>query len=529
MSFCMKRILFLLMLPLGVYGIDFNVSSAGVSFSEDGEVVLQSSRNGLWAIAQNWENDKPTDFVYANPSKVDVRKDCVVAEGIIKTNTGVWSLKDVYSREGNLVKCVRRYHYEGKDVSKISLQNELCVPVETDKILIPAVIYYGNPSGFKNDSSRVPTFSKKDSPDVRFEEHRISMPFVCVEFLKNGKLFSAAMHTIPSMASYANVKDQWWSLGASLLDGQTNLVSTSGAVAYNKKWGRVKSLQTNSHKYPDTYLNVKNGAVIQKIFYVSAARCSTEGSGFMQAVDASLEIFQPYSVVGMPKYEDIVKAKYKFSRTRYHSSDNYAGFFKFPNFSSLKDIVFGWCGQAALCGYAYQHLQRFGDSEEMRERVQKSLDFLSGTQFFEDGFRTAYDTKTGKWKRGEVLSQAQGLLNMLMAIKSAKSSTEKQKEKPKKTLFEVLFSDDSNENVSVQKKPKMQLDTRKWESFAKKACDFHADRVLKDSWQPLSTSEAFFGAPLALGYKLFGDEKLKKASVKEADYYAKRLINMREV
>jgi uncharacterized protein YyaL (SSP411 family) len=52
---------------------------------------------------------------------------------------------------------------------------------------------------------------------------------------------------------------------------------------------------------------------------------------------------------------------------------------------------------------------------------------------------------------------------------------------------------------------------------------------LKDDWSPKSTNEGFLGAPLALGYKLFGDEKLKKASLKVADYYAKRHIDMREV
>ena len=251
----------------------------------------------------------------------------------------------------------------------------------------------------------------------------------------------------------------------------------------------------------------------------------------MQAVDDSLDIFQPYSTIGMPQYEDIVKAKYKFSRTRYHETDEYAGFFKFPDFFALKDIVYGWCGQAALCGYAYQHLQRFGNREEMRERAQKSLDFISGAEFFENGFRTAYDTKTKKWKRGEILSQAQGLQNMLMAINSARANsvtTQQKQSKPKTNLLDVLFSIDKK-SEQANKTDKMALDSTKWEAFARKACTFHADRVLKEKWNPVSTNEGFLGAPLALGYKLFGDEKLKDAALKVADYYAKRHLDMREV
>ena len=324
----MKKCIFLLLLSaLIVSGTEFSVSTSGVKFSTDGEIVLQSSKDGLWAVAQNWIDNRPTDFVYANPSKVDVRADCTVVEGEIKTDVGLWKLKDIYSRKGNLVKCVRRYSYTGKDVSKVSLYNEFSIPAKTEKILIPSVIYYGNPSGYKNGPERVPTFSEKNSPDVLFEEHRISMPFVSAEFSKNSKLYSVALHTIPSPANYGNIKDQWWSLGASVKSNSTSFVSTSGAVTYNNQWGRIKSLQRASHKYPDTYLNVRNGAIIQKTFYISASTCSREGAGFMQAVDASLDIFQPYSAIGMPQYEDIVKAKYKFSRTRYHETDEYAGFF----------------------------------------------------------------------------------------------------------------------------------------------------------------------------------------------------------
>ncbi len=493
----------LLTLPtLSAQALELKASNDGVKFYLDGELIMESPQEGLWAIAKDWKDNRPEGFSYANPSGIDTRKDCAVLEGEIKTDGGVWTLKDVYTpKGGGLIECRRRYSYRGPDEEKITLKNGFSIPAETDKILIPSVIYYKNPSGYKHGKERVPTFSKQDSPDVLFEEHRLPMPFVSVEFERNGKLFSAALHTLPSKAAYGNIEDQWWSLGAEIGDGKTALVSTSGAVAYNGEWGRVKSLQRASHKYPDTYLNVKDGAIIEKVLYISAKKCPREGSGFMQAVDASLNIFEPYSSAGMPAYGDIVRAKYKFSKTRYHETEDYAGFFKYPEANARKHIVFGWCGQAAAMGYAYQHLQSFDDDGSMRERAQKSLDFLSGAEFYENGFRTAFDTVSKKWIRGEILSQAQGLQNMLMAIKSSK----------------------------FPQTEKMNLDPSKWEAFARRASDFHAERVLKDDWNPLSTSEAFLGAPLALGFKLFGDEKYKRASLKIADTYAKRHIDMREV
>ena len=94
----MKRIIFLLLVSaLVASGVDFKVSSKGVDFLDEGEVVLQSSEKGLWAIAQDWKNDKPCDFVYANPSKIDVRFDGTIVEGEVKTNKGKWLLKDIYN------------------------------------------------------------------------------------------------------------------------------------------------------------------------------------------------------------------------------------------------------------------------------------------------------------------------------------------------------------------------------------------------------------------------------------------------
>lgn len=493
----MKRYIAMIgMFACSGYAIDINVFENGVNFTEDGEVLLQSSANGLWSIAQDWQDNRPTDFAYGNPTKIEKRADCIIAEGKVKTRTGVWTIKDVYTRASDSIKCLRRFIYNGKDAAKVSLKNEFVIPTETEKILIPSVIYYGNPSGFKHGANRVATFSKKDSKDVLFEEHRISMPFVCAEFSKGDKLYSVALHTIPTKASFSNKNDQWWTLGASVQDGSTALISTSGAVAYNNKWGRVKSLQLQSHNYPDTYLNVRDGAIIQKTFYISAGKCDREGSGFMQAVDASLNIFQPFSTYGMPSYSEIVKSKFKFAQSRYDEGAKHSGFLMFPKDFSKKHIVFGWCGQAAAMGYAYQHLTSYGDSSEIQKRVQKSLDFLTNAEFFDGGFRTRYDIVSDKWSDGDTLSQAQGLQNFLMAISSAKKSG--------------------------------KYDTTKWEIFTKKACDFHAKRVLNPDWNPVSTNEGFLGSPLALGYKIFNDSKLKEAALKVADYYANRHLSMKE-
>ena len=73
-----------------------------------------------------------------------------------------------------------------------------------------------------------------------------------------------------------------------------------------------------------------------------------------------------------------------------------------------------------------------------------------------------------------------------------------------------------------------KLNTLKWETFLKKACDVHANRILKKEWTPISTSEAFYIAPLALASKLFKNPVYAKAALKAADYYAQRHLTMEE-
>jgi hypothetical protein len=73
-----------------------------------------------------------------------------------------------------------------------------------------------------------------------------------------------------------------------------------------------------------------------------------------------------------------------------------------------------------------------------------------------------------------------------------------------------------------------KLNTARWETFLRKAAELHANRILADSWHPLSTVEAFFIAPLVRSYELFGEEKFRRAALKAAQTYAQRHLNMRE-
>ncbi len=273
------------------------------------------------------------------------------------------------------------------------------------------------------------------------------------------------------------------------------MVLMSGPCASNGRRSVIKGTQRGFVPYDNAYINVPPGTIIEKTFYLQAYPVARRGSGFQRATRTSLEIFSPYSVDGMLTFGRIVEAKYRYAKTRWHEEGPVAGFKKYPD----RDyFVFGWCGQTAAPGYALQVLaEDLGDPGAL-EMAKKSLDFLSSAEFYDQGFYTWYDYKKKEWlqrRRPELLSQGQAMLNFANAIRVGRARG---------------------------------LDVSRWERFLRRACDFHAGKILSDDWNPLSTNQAFFIAPLCQASKLFGNKTYRRAAEKAGNVYASRHLSMDE-
>ena len=72
------------------------------------------------------------------------------------------------------------------------------------------------------------------------------------------------------------------------------------------------------------------------------------------------------------------------------------------------------------------------------------------------------------------------------------------------------------------------LNTSKWEDFLMRTSDFHSGRILAEEWNPISTNEAFFIAPLVQASSLFSKGKYLDAAIKAAGVYSGRHLSMRE-
>lgn len=460
----------------------------------DQDVVLSSPPEGLWSIACGWKDGWPADWESARATQIERVADRTILTGQLEACGGTWKLRDVYQPFGPVIKCVRRFEWTGKQVAeKCTLSVRFQTRTSRARALLPNILYYGNPSGAR--SGRVPVFRGRSGEEAIFEEHRYPMPFAFIESATDRNLTGVALHALPCPVPYGNLDDQWWSLGVAAQDTACELVLLSGPCASNGLRSVVKASQQRFLSYDNAYLDVPPGAIIEKTFFLEAFPVAAEGSGFRRPVQTSLELFGPFKCEDMPTIAGIVRDKYHFAKRRWRENAEAAGFSMFPEHTGLNYLVLGWCGQTASPGYALQVLADGLGDPEAKTMARKSLDFLSTAQFYAGGFHTYYNLDKNEWSHDEPLSQAQAMLNFANAIRVGRQRG---------------------------------AATAKWEAFLRKACDFHADRILEPDWRPVSTDQAFFIAPLCQTFKLFGNDTYRQAAVKAGNVYADRHLSMRE-
>ncbi len=456
-----------------------------------GRALLSSPPEGLWSVATGWQDDWPTGWVHGSPETVERQGPWLIASGTVRTTQGDWKVHDAYIDEGRLIRGVRRWTWTGKEpLRQASLSVRWQSPQSGASTFMPGICYYGNPSG---KHPRVPKFDGKPDQELLCEEHRFAMPFTSLEWEKEKLYYGAALHSMPSLTPFANVPDQWWSLGAIGREHTTELILLSGPCSINGQRGFVKANQTRMLKYSDMWMEVPPGAVIEKTFYLEAFPVATRGSGFRRPIRSSIELFHPFSTDGLPTFDRIIHAKYRFTKSRWHTDAESAGIRKYPH---NNEYVMGWAGQSGAPGYALLVLaDRLADPKAV-EMAQRIMDHLAKSPFNESGFMIRYDPDKNNWYAQDPVSQGQGMENFARAIMAGRKMND--------------------------------VDTSSWETFLKKACDVHAARILAAQWHPQSTNEAFLVSPLCKGYKLFGNDTYKLAATKVAKHYAGRHLDMTE-
>ena len=463
-------------------------------FSLDGDAVITAPDEGLWAIATSWQNDWMDDWHYANPTKCEQSGEWTILSGVIALEQGEMLVRDSYRKvRKDLVQCVRRYEWRGKEtLPTATLSVRLRMKGREMMPCLPGILYYGNKNGAKVNPNIIPVYNGQEGEFAIFEEHRYPMPFAMLESASDG--YAAALHTVPSPVRGAVLADQWWSLGVEAGDGYTDFVMYSGPIGYNGVHSVAKALQRKQMRYADTYLSIEPGRIIEKTFYIELYNIEAEGTGFQQPIYTSLDMNKPYDAERFASFDEIVRGKFNFAKKRWVELDDKAVGFNMYDVSLRKDLVMGWCGQADSPGYSLQVLaKRLGD-EQIPAMVQRSLDYLS--TFEVDAQKGVFPVGfNGKnFHGGDPVSCGQAMYNFAKAIETARKNR--------------------------------KYDTDKWEDFLRRAADAVSNRILSAEWNPRSTAEGFYIAPLAIASKLFKNKTYREAADKAANLFAERHLKM---
>lgn len=464
-------------------------------FSLDGKSIITTPDEGVWSVATAWEGDWMANWTSAHATKQEQSGEWTILSGVIKLEQGDMYVRDSYRpvREG-LIQCIRRYEWRGKqNLPQATLSVRLRMQGREMMPCLPGILYYGNKNGAKVNSNIIPVYEGKAGEFAVFEEHRYPMPFAMLESAADG--YAAAMHTLPSPVRGAVLADQWWSLGVEAGDGYTDFVMYTGPIGYNGTHSVAKALQRRPMHYGDTYLNIEPGRIIEKSFYVELYKIDAEGTGFQQPIYTSLDMHKPYDAERFPSFDEIVRGKFNFAKKRWIEFNDEAVGFNMYDTKSRKDLVMGWCGQADSPGYSLQVLAERLDDDQIESMVQRSLDYLS-TFKVEDTARGVFPVGfNGKnFHGGDPVSCGQAMYNFAKAIETARKNK--------------------------------KYDTSKWEAFLRQAADAASRKILSAEWNPHSTAEGFYIAPLAIASKLFKDKNYRAAAEKAANLYAERHLQM---
>ena len=393
-----------------------------------------------------------------------------------------------------LTRVVRRWTWTGKSPLEkvtLSVRFRLKGVPSALKPFMPGILLYGNPSNKGRTDGRVPVYAGGKGEFAIFEEHRLPMPFALLENAENGEY--AALHTLPSPVRGAVRSDLWWSLGVEARDDGADIVLFSGPIGYNRRRSVAKARQGAWMTYDETYLTLQPGQVVEKTFWIQSGKAAKEAFGFEQALDVSLNLFKPYYADRYEPFGDIVRSKRDYAMTRWMEGKDVAGFNMYDAESGRLDIVLGWCGCAATCGYALPVLNL---AEGDWEKAQKSLDFISDTfvgTIRPDGlFKVRFDAKKRTTSGGDPVSCGQALYSIVKAIRFAGKCGGK-------------------------------LRPAKWRAFAEKSLDAVSADILSPGWaEPKSANAGFLVAPLAVGSELFAKPAWLAAAKKLAAVFERR-------
>ncbi|CAL1152647.1 unnamed protein product [Cladocopium goreaui] len=466
-----------------------------------GKLLVSSPFDLFWSVGTDLVHGWPTTWhgpVLPQGLEVETTGDRLEArvEVEIAKSEGAWLLHDTWHFEQGTLHGTRSWTWQaafGAGASPSVLSLRWLVEGHSDKLLMPGVLYYGNPAGAASQRSGwdsvVPEWRGAVVQErLQVEEHRLPQPWLDLQLDD----YHVGLGSWPSMVG---VKDLYWSMGAEVAAEGTLLQLLSGPVAMNGHDGMMKTGQRNCSALLDVALQLPPGGTQQKSYYLQvgpASESGAKGDGFRSLLNFALARAN-LDTSGLPCFTSILHSKVEYALRRWRESNGLPGFDMFGSSDRREIYAMGWAGQAEAPGYAFQVLASTLGRPELAQLGIRSLDVLAQAPFKANGFMLALNGSTGVWEEGvgrarmDLVSQGQAMGNFARAIAVGRSRG---------------------------------VNTSLWDAFHLKACEVHAARLEDDDWAPTSAQEAFLVLPLTLGASLHREPRFLEVALKAGNHFA---------
>ena len=235
------------------------------------------------------------------------------------------------------------------------------------------------------------------------EEHRLPIPFVCVNTPKKTGGNSLALFSVPSKCTLNEEFDNEWSIGIVKEENDVNMVLLSGGVMVNGQRDFVYGGKNQNIPYERGYFDMPADTEIVKKFFVYSWQADKVSEEFDKVLHKSFDLFNPDHEI-RTSYNDFLKYKSIALKNRYVESDNFAGYVKKlsevhedMHYTTMSD---GWTIDniaAAWCD-ALNSLQLRKHEGIMRAR--KCVDFyINSSKCKKRGLRQLYfDNAAMQWR-----------------------------------------------------------------------------------------------------------------------------------
>lgn len=193
---------------------------------------------------------------------------------------------------------------------------------ETERIIIPSVCYdegLTETADFKCEYLAGGGFVA--------EEHRLPIPFVCVNTTKRFGGNSLALFSVPSKCAHNDEFDNEWSMGIVKEDDSIDMLLLSGGVMVNGKKDIVYGAKNENMPYERGYFDMPANAEVTKKFFVYSWQTEKTGEELDKVIKKSFDLFQPENKIQI-SYNDFLKYKSVALKNRYVESDSFAGYVK---------------------------------------------------------------------------------------------------------------------------------------------------------------------------------------------------------